>query len=378
MKNFLLLSFLFLGFQLQAQVTVTNSIFPQAGDVLTTSVNTNPTFSPTTASGTAQTWDFSSLTTDFLNVDSIVAASSGPAFLDFPNTDIIQPLLGFGSAYAIVDSTSITRVGAGLELGFAGLSFVAPYADPHVVQTAPLTYNTTHNDQFEIRFSEHIDSIPFLRQLVDSINPLPVSPDSIRVRVDGSHTMLVDAFGTCTIYSGTYDVLRQKVETYTDISIDLWIPTFGGNGIWQDVTGLLGGFLPFPTNDTTIYYDYIQEGSKEPIARMNMSNDQSSVESMEFKGNNPTSVFNIPSTPKLSIFPNPATQYVQFDSESLGVERFNLQIIDLNGRVLQEVHQLNRGQHQIPLKNLAAGQYQIRFLSENGATLALSKLVVRQ
>lgn len=377
MRKLLLFLALILSNHLFAQITVTNSIFPQAGDLLTTSVNSNPSFSPTAASATAQTWDFSSLTTDFLNTDSILAASTGAAFLDFPNTDIIQPLLGFGSAYTVVDSQSITRVGAGIELGFAGLSFVAPYTDPHIVQTADLDYNTSHTDQFAIRFSEHIDSVPFLRDLIDSINPLPVSPDSIRVSVDGSHDMNVDAFGTCTIHSGTYDVLRQKVETYTDISIDVWVPTFGGNGIWQDVTGLLGGFLPFPTNDTTIYYDYIAEGSKEPIARMNMSADESTVETMEFKGDNPASIFNIPSTPSLSIFPNPASQYLQFDSEALGVERFNLQIIDLNGRILQEVNQLNRGQHQIQLKNLAAGQYQIRFLSETGNTLAISKLMVQ-
>lgn len=377
MRKLLLFIALILSNHLFAQITVTNSIFPQAGDVLTTSVNTSPTFSPTAASATTQSWDFSSLTTDFLNVDSIQAASSGAAYLDFPNTDIIQPILGFGSAYTIVDSQSITRVGAGIELGFAGLSFVAPYTDPHIVQTASLDYNTSHTDQFAIRFSEHIDSVPFLRNLIDSINPLPVSPDSIRVSVDGSHDMNVDAFGTCTIHSGTYDVLRQKVETYTDVSIDVWVPTFGGNGVWQDITGLLSGFLPFPANDTTIYYDYIAEGSKEPIARMNMSADESSVETMEFKGDNPASIFNVPTTPSLSIFPNPASQYVQFDSESLSVEQFNLQIIDLNGRVVQEVQQLNRGQHQIQLKNLAAGQYQVRFLSEKGNTLAISKLIVQ-
>ena len=377
MRKILLLSALFTTVALQAQITVTNSIFPAAGDVLERSLTNNigiATISP--ASATAQAWDFSFLTTDLFLTDSIVAASTGASYAQFPTSDVLTPLMGLGTAYTDVTTTAVTNVGAGIE--FFGMSFVAPFSNPQTLQTAPLTYGTTTNDTYSLRFSEHIDSIPFLRQLIDSINPLPISPDSIRLRLDGNTVMNVDAFGTVQLFDSTYNVLRQKFIVYTAIKIDLFVnvPVVGG---WQDVTGLIGNQLPIPLNDTIYRYDYIAEGKKSPVLRLNMDNSGNNIQNAEFKGDNPTGIFQTQAAlTTVQVFPNPTSDLLTLRTDNLGVEGFNVQVLDVLGRVLLVKNNLRGDSNQLSLSELAEGNYMLLFNDEKGTLLAREQIVIKR
>lgn len=378
MKKILLFAALLVGISAQAQITVTNTVFPVAGDVMERSVTNNVgSASVTAASGTAQNWDFSFLTTDFLMTDSIVAASTGLAFADFPDSDVLTPLLGFGTAYTDVTATEVVNIGAGME--FFGMSFVAAYTNPQTLQTAPLTYPTTTNDDFSVAFAEHIDSIPFLRQLIDSINPLPgISPDSIRIRLTGISVMDIDAFGTCQMFDTTYNVLRQKTVLYTAIRIDMHAYIFGFP-IWQDVTSYISGQLPIPLTDTTYRYDFIAEGEKTPIVRLNMDSEGTNVQNAQFKGNNPVGVSRrqMPLA-AIQVFPNPTADVLNLRTENLGVDVFDLQIVDALGRTVLSKTNTQGTLHQISLTDLPQGNYFLLLRSELGQLLAEERVVVRR
>jgi hypothetical protein len=378
MKKILLLAALFTTVALQAQITVTNSIFPVAGDVLARSVTNNigiATITP--AAATAQAWDFSFLTTDFFTTDSIVAASTGASYAQFPTSDVLTPLLGLGTAYTDVTTTAVINVGAGIE--FFGLSFVAPFSNPQTLQTAPLNYNTSTNDTYSLAFAENIDSIPFLRQLIDSLNPLPgVTPDSIRLRLTGTTTMLVDAFGTVQLFDSTYNVLRQKFIVYNDIKIDIHFYAFGFP-VWQDVTNLIGSQLPIPLTDTTYRYDYIAAGKKSPVLRLNMDNLGTNIQSAEFKGNNPTGIFQTAAAlTAVQVFPNPTSNLLTLRTENFEVDQFNVQIVDVLGRVVLVKNNLQGHTNQLSLSDLAEGNYVLLFSKENGALLAREQVVIKR
>lgn len=372
MKKILLFACLLLTLGLNAQTTVTNSIFLSGGDTLERSVTVNiGNATVTPPASNAQNWNMSFLTTDFTVVDSIRFASSGLAYNNFPNTEIIVSVIGFGQGYVDVGTNSMTIIGAALE--FFGLNFVAPYSDPQILQTAPLTYGSTTNDTHALLFAQHIDSVPGLRDLINQLG-LPVSPDSIRLNVDGSSVLQVDAYGSLVMFDSTYDVIRQKTVVINEIKIEIFVPAFGA-GFWVDITSTVSGMLPFPLNDTTYRYDFLTEGSKIPVVRFEMDPTGSSINSIEFKGyNESTSVFNTAAFKEISVFPNPTSNILNIKNEIEG--NFNLTIIDGMGRVLVRKNDLNGELVQLNLSEMPQGNFYLLLSDENGQLLSRKTISV--
>jgi len=376
MKKIVLFAALLCGFWAQAQTTVTNSIFPVGGDTLLRSSTTNiGAATITAASATAQSWDFSFLTTDVVLFDTVRYASLGTAYNNFPTSEIIVPVLGFGQGYVDVTSTNMTMIGAGLEL--LGLSFVAPFTNTLTLQTAPFTSNSSINDTHALQFAAHIDSVPGLRMIIDQAG-LPISPDSIRLNLTGSTSLEVDAFGTCTLYDSTYNVLRQKVRILNETKIEVYVPAFG-TGFWLDVTSTLGAQLPFPLNDTTNRYDFWKDGSKIPVALFIMDAGNTNITSIEFKGYNlGSAVLNTTELKDITVFPNPANEMISLRAEGLGVTSFNLQIMDAMGRVLQKSQNLTEGVQNIAVSNLPQGTFWVVLLAEDGRLLARKTISIQR
>jgi hypothetical protein len=372
MKKTLLFACLLLTLGLNAQTTVTNSIFLTGGDTLERSVTVNiGTATVTPPASNAQNWDMSFLTTDFTVVDSVRYAASGMAYNDFPTTEIIVSVIGFGQGYVDVDTNSMTMIGAALEL--FGLSFVAPFSNPQTLQTAPLTYGSTTNDTHAMIFSQHVDSVPGLRDLINQLG-LSVNPDSIRLNLTGTTNLQVDAYGDLVMFDTTYDVIRQKSVVMNDIKIEIWVPAFG-SGFWVDITSTVSGMLPFPLKDTTYRYDFLTEGSKIPVVRFEMDPTGTNINSIEFKGyNESTSVFNTAALKEVSVFPNPTSNILNIKNEIEG--NFNLTIIDGMGRVLVRKNDLNGELVQLNLSEMPQGNFYLILSDKNGQLLSRKTISV--
>jgi hypothetical protein len=378
MRKILLFAALLVSFITNAQVTITNALFPVGGDTLSRSFTVNvATASVTPASATAQNWDFSALTTDGNLFDSVRYASLGTSFSSFPNTEIILPFAGFGEGYADVTSTSVSIVGGSLNL--TGAPLTAPFNDPQIVQTAPMTYNTVVNDPFELLLGLNIDSVPGLRPLIDTfLTQLPIpglSADSIRFKVLGATELNADAFGTCVMFDSTYDVIRQKVKIESEIKIEIRLVSLFG-AFWQDITSTVASQIPFPLNDTTFRYDFWTPSSKVPVVRMNMNARGTIIEDIEFKGNNPTGVYNISNLKDIEVYPVPANSIINLKADNLGVDKFNVQIIDAIGQSVYRQQNLTSGIHQLAVSDLAQGSYWLTIRDENGKLIARKSLTI--
>lgn len=365
----------------QAQTTVTNSIFPTAGAILQISTTTNVAgYTVTPPSSSAQSWDFSQLSTETYREDEILDAASGAAFTDFPNTEVRQNLLpGLGgTAYVDVTANTVRIIGGGIDL--MGFAFVEPYDDPHQLQVAPLNYNTIYNDDFQVTFGEHIDSVPFLRQLIDSLGsgmiPNGISPDSIRINVEGERRTKVDAFGTLTAYDGNYDVLRQQVREYTEVKIEVRVDPGFFPAFWFDVTSMLTGAipLPIPTNDTTYYYDYLADGYQQPIVRLNMNGTGTTIESIEFKGQNSVGVTMVEMQNPMRLYPNPTTDVVMIEMGDFATRTCQLQLVALDGKVLKMQTVSNVSNLTLSLSDLPAGLYALVVRDEQGTLLRTERV----
>ena len=371
---------------LYAQITLNNSTFPAANDVLQISrVDNIADFPLSAAAPTAQTWDFRGIITQAYQEDTVQAASLGAAFAQFPTADIIAPFstqFG-GTAYIDVTSTEVNRIGAGIEA--FGFSFVAPFSNPQTVQSAPLAFNALNTDSYDVSFAVNIDSVPFLRQLIDSlVTGLPIRPDSLRIKIAGNATRHVDAYGTCRMPDADYDVLRVHLVDYLSTRIEARVPSpFGGGGVWFDVSSFVTGALPFPTTDTVNTYEYWANNSKQPMVRYNMNNDESQIESMEFKGENytPNAVRETMLIPAVEIYPNPAVQRICLrwvGQINQNFEPYSIQIFDMSGRVvLAKLLPQTLTSVWVDIPGLAQGTYTCVLWNKEGRRIAQQRFVVQ-
>ena len=375
MKKIILMFSLFAGMlSLKAQTTITNSIFLAPGDTLVRSLTANTAgVTITPPASNAQNWNMSFLTTDATLFDSVRFASAGVSFSSFPNTEIILPVAGFGQGYVDVDTSAMTMVGASIDL--MGLTFVSPFVNTQKLQTAPLSYGTTLNDTHTLRFATHVDSVQGLRMLIDQLG-LPVSPDSIRLSINGTSELIVDAFGDLTLFDSTYTVLRQKVEVINATTIEAYVAAFG-SGFWLDVTNTIASQFPIPLNDTTFRYDFLKEGSKIPVVRINMDGTGTSIRDIEFKGYNENTAVNTLELKEITVFPNPAKEQIAVNCTEIN-ETFNIQVVDAMGRVIYKSENFNENTVQLDVRELPAGNFVLLLNAENGKLLAVKKISIQR
>ena len=361
-----------LSITLNAQTTISNSIFLAGGDSLERSFTSNIRSATITApSATAQTWDFTFLTSSSTLLDSVRFASSGNNYANFPNSEIIVPIAGFGEGYVDVTNTKMEIIGGALN--FFGQSFYSTFSNPQTLQTAPLNYNTTTNDTHTLTFGQNIDSIPGLRALVDSFTstlPIPIRADSFRIRITGTTNLNVDAFGTINLPNTTHNVLRQKVVVKNQIKIEL--KAF----IWIDITNQIAGQLPIPLNDTTFRYDFLVEGSKVPLVRCNMDGSGTTINNIEFKDNYVIGVTRIEDLKEFNVYPNPASNNINIETENIGLDNFNVTIVDAMGRVLLKRNNLTGNNNQISVSELPKGTFWMVISNQDGVMYARKTISV--
>jgi len=358
-KSLLLWAFLALpSLALFAQPTLTNSIFPAAGDVFERSTSLSSfdslALAITPASNQAQTWNFTSLRTENFSRDSVEAANRP----DFPTADIQQPFFGQAQVFIDISSTKMEYVAGAL--GFGTIAFSGLFNDPLEIQRAPLNYGDSYTDSYQLLISEHIDSVPNLRQLIDSLG-LPIDPDSIRINLEGDYESEVDAFGTCELPDSSYTVLRQHTVNYSDVQIEAYFVTPFGAG-WQDISITIAGQLPIPLTDTTEQFSFIAEDEGMPVARLTTNKDNQAVEAAEFKGQRQigTAVQSL-SVQEFRLYPQPAQNAVYLELELLQAP---YQLYNLQGQLLQ-TGQWQQGT-SLSLSNLPAGPYLLRLQDEKG------------
>ena len=360
-----------------AQVTLDNSIFPQPNAVYTySSITLDSNMVVSAPSTQAQVWDFRNLSTNTVLYDTIHAASQGINAADYPNADIIQPLIpGLGgTAYVDISATEMYRIGAGLEI--MTFAFTAPYSNTHLLQRVPLSMNSNITDTYALSYAEDVDNVPMLTQLIDQYaGSLGISPDSVRVSIAGTRNAKVDAFGRLQLHDGDYDVLRQRVEDNLTIKIEAKVG-IGMFSTWMDVTTLLLSQLPtaIPTSYTSVYYDYLANNYGHFIVRQEMNAEGTALQNVYFKGQNTVGVNHI-DLKNINIYPNPAKNIVHLNMEALPADLHQVEIIAMDGRIMQTYSNLMGASVQtLDLSTIqTAGVYICRILNADAKIVALQR-----
>ena len=368
-KSLLFFLLLFIHVILVAQVTVTDVTFPATGDTLRTATDINPSGIEITAPGGPFDWDYSGLNVGTQAEVVFLDASEGTVFNEIPNATHVVIDDQLGESYFRVSNEKVEFLAANGDdpTGF-GVAALFRFSPPILQRRAPMSFPASNTTESSLAIGFAWDDLPPI--LTDSL-PLPITPDSIRIRIVNNRIDFVDAYGTLTIPGGIYDVLREKRTTTSETIIEAKVPILG----WQDVSAFLGGFEGVGM-DTTISYDFFSNTEKEIIASVSVDADDNPT-SVTFKDNGLlSSDGEIINELAINIVPNPTPGFTYFNFNDFPNGEYELNIFGLNGADLfsKNIALQNNHSELIDLSQLAPASYFYLLKNYKGAVISSGKI----
>lgn len=377
MKQIQLVILCFLVINLQAQITVTSATFPEAGDTLLTGTDNMPANIQVGTPGPDREWNFKSLQSPIVLRTVVKDASEGEAAADFPNADLVFKLNDNAEGYYTVDGSSLELVGlAGTDPLNLGIEISPKLDDPQIERRAPLNYGDNYTSAVRIIYAISADDVP-----QELLQDLPITPDSLRIRIQLNREDEVDAWGTMTIPGGTYNVLREKRTLEQDIRLDAKIGFLG----WQDITDIVLELTNIGSDvlgDTRIIrYHFWSDTEKEAIAVVTMDQEEANPVSVTFKAEDFLSDL-VETADKLQpgvmAFPNPAMVHTNFQFVRLKPGKYRLVIYNLVGSEVwhRDYHISGPLTERVNISQLKKGTYLYALQDQRGRTLITRRLIV--
>lgn len=354
-----------------AQITITNAIFPVAGDTLRTILDDSPEGVEITAAGGPQTWNFSMLNGEIPLVEAYRPASEGTGFASFPEANLYTYNQLTETYYQSTSNTlSILGFSGQVPAGGFPIDAIIKYSPPQVQLNAPLQFFDIHTADNDLNIPFAVADLP--SEIADSLGILTGLADSIRIRISITRLDAVDAFGTLSIPGGTYDVLREKRTTYQEVRFD--VHTFLG---WLDVTDqIIAAGLPGFGVDTSYSHVFVSNVAKEPIAVVNTSDGLTPV-SVTYKDNGVTSSSGDNGNSikmELTIAPNPVAEETAISWPDLHPGTYRISVYDFNGCLIHQ-EKTNNISILIQARDWPAGIYSCVLSNDHGNNIGLARLI---
>jgi hypothetical protein len=358
-RKLLIAALVLISINASSQITVTDNDIIDVGDNIYEALDSvSASAIQIGSAGTNQTWDFSNLQQNEVNIIGYVNPSSTPFGFMHPTSNICAQNDG-ENIYFKKSSTAAEIV------GFDDV----PLLNPILALPLPLIYPMQFSTGPILAIKE-TEANAFLS---DSLAPLMTfgaahTIDSINVQVTLESFYNVDGWGDVIIPMGTFPALRLYVSTTNIQTISFYCTDtiLGTNSGWYPAPQQL-----FPTDTETDYF--YQWWSNDPVVKfalVNINVDEYGYNYGEilFLTNNTTSLEE-KNDLSFSIFPIPATYSLTIESE----ENMTTDLIlrDINGKLILE-SQFNTST-SLSLDGVAEGIYYLTLKTEKGE---LTKKVV--
>lgn len=404
---------------MQAQITLTVADVPEIGDALNYANDTLPQNVSIGGSGANQTWDFSSLQAHTTSTTGIIDPSQAPGSEDFPTANLVQVQDGGTYGFALVTPSGVTALGSTVDF-FENGDFLSVVFDPaQTIFTFPTTFGTnfsgTSGFSLTVDGSEFdVDSIRLASEITQSVETdgygtliLPTaSYQALRQRVETvtETTIFALFFGTwlpldsSTDTTITYQWLTEEAKGQAltvDISSDstiLYATWFQSLGTFVlapvasfnfDFQG--GGEVQFEdqssNNPTEWSWDFGDLGSssqQNPTHTYTASGTYEVCLTVTNSGGTSTSCQDVTVTivsneevegrVAMKVFPNPAGNWITFETKDLASGDLSLNILNLSGQ--QVFNTALNGNRTLDISRFAAGQYLYLIRSQDGRIVA--------
>ncbi len=337
---------------ISAQITVTDMDIVDVGDIIYEALDSlSGNAIQIGSSGANQTWDFSILQQNEVNIIEHLDPSSTPFGFMHPISNICTK---DGGQYIYMNKSS-----TGVEIvGFDDIQLLNPIP----ALPLPLTYNMQYSTVPILALDEReVNSF-----LPDSLAPLVTfgaahTIDSINIQVTLESSYLVDGYGDVIMPMGTFPSLRLYVSA-TNIQTVLFYCT-------DTISGQMSGWYPapqqlFPT-ETQIDYFY-QWWSNDPAVKFSLVN----IEVDEFGNSYGRAEFLTNSlTPmkerddlEVNVYPVPTSDQLIIESKSNKL--VDLTLLDVTGKLVL-LDKFN-GTKKIDLTQISKGIYYLSLKTTEG------------
>jgi len=347
MKRLLLLAGLLSAGMAQAQITITQSDFVVAGDIIYQASDTNCTTPPGPA-GASQTWNLSTIQNHQVDTSWFLNPAGQPGAALFPAATIVQKMGdGTGSYfYAFYQMTSTYVDLLGISSGAFNLVYDVPYRQA----VFPSTYNTAFTGTAKFHFGY----------------AYPVPPyDSGKSVTTIDYEIKMDAWGDVTTPTGTYASLRQRVATNQKDSTFLRNATTN-QWVWD-------GSAPTVTIDTG--HTWVSQNKKFNVASVDLNAPGSTpAGSCSYLLSVVAGVNETQAAYGLKVYPNPFSTDAMLECKQ-ALNQGSLSILNAVGQEVKHLDQLKGNRIALHRDNLPAGVYFLR-LSEGNRVVAVQKLVL--
>lgn len=372
----LLIAGLLMSAGLLAQITVSNATFPQIGDTLRTRVATNTDVDLGSAGGN-QFWNFENLQGGAIQQVIFTEPSEGSNAADFPEANLLASGNLFSEIYYKRFNNRIDEIGRGNQnFGFEGLDIPIQYTDVPTFRRAPLSYEDNYQDDAAAQVTVAKDQIPAADSLLGSVAALV---DSFRITFETVSSIDLDAWGTISIPSGSYEVLREKVASTRTVKLFFYNPLIGWLEAQSEVLDQLGDFADFFGEQKTLTYNFISNDAKEYIA--SVTQQEGEIVSITYKS--PRSP--VSSRPELTYtsaeikaYPNPSFGEITFEVGAFGDGDYKLSIFNIIGKKIKsEQFNVSGGQgYTTDLSHLRKGTYIYTIHNSRGEKIGTKRFLI--
>ena len=358
---------------LRAQITLTDSYFPEIGDSLLTNQAPDAMLADITfqAPGEDLSWDFGYPEARFVYTEVLEPVVGDTVFT---TADSRLSSAAFRYEYYQSTPTEYNLVGlVGSLPFFRDLVLSTPLSPPRTVRRAGITYGDSFEDTSVRTITLSVDSLP-AEVRNSSVGATLASFDSIRVTSTSVRQDLVDAWGTLLLEGYAYEVLREKrVE-----QMETRLAVKSGTGPYLDVTSIAlqadpsySKYLgPQPVEGT--YYFWAQS-IKEPVVEIEFDADEAPTTFLYKRDGLGTSVRPDPSVTEVAVFPNPAPGEFRLSFTLRAADRVVFSLRDALGRTLRswpaEQRQGGRQWFDGSLREYPHGTYLLELKTLGGRTV---------
>jgi hypothetical protein len=337
------------------QLTLTENDFASPGDTVRIS-QTDQTTTDYSATGSAYSWDFSSLLANSQFLREFTSIGFSPVQLTF---GIAAPQEYQASYFIPENALPLDQVN-----GFLPVTLSDPrsYQKSTVDSITKVGYSIKI-EGFDVAFkSDTIETkykFPMNYQQVFTTKGytlIDLSPAAdFKVKQYRYVTSTVDGYGQLTLPFGTFDVLRVKREIN---EIDSIYQSFFGAPSWF-------GAPPFQTTE----YEWIGQNKKDVLLKIvvNNANGTDQIQAIEFQdiylgldaGLNENDF-------QVSVFPNPTADEIQIKAASV---LKNVSLLDSKGMILDKKVNVNSSTLTVDLETYSSGIYFLRLESTSGTKI---------
>ena len=338
MKALLLSILIFTGITSFSQITILSSDIGSVNDTARYSHAIQTPIFAIENTGANYTWDFSNLTASSQTLKEYKSLNNLPTIYkiafwgkaSFASPQADQSTAGFNltNSYKFIKKTSsIFKItGIGGELNGTPLPII--FNSPDIIYNFPLNYNNT--DSSNSKWSANLPNTGYIEETLN--------------RKD-----TVDGWGVIKTPYGEFNCLRLKSEVHKEDTI------FMSNS---------GMGMRIPQNYTE--YTWLAKNMKYPIMKATITHglfEQASIFYMD-------SIRSFVSTdprycpaPVLRIMPNPASNYVKIEINTMN--NSHIQIIDIQGNTILDKSYNQQNTIQLNTSKWAKGIYFIRLVTDN-------------